>query len=175
MEDEIPEEKVNPKEYWKCNACGQVVEIEFDTCWNCQEGRPIEIQSPSNDEILQYLSDGQSSLDPENYWKCPKCGEIVENDFDMCWNCENENNASVKIEAPSVEEIINYQSDNKSTIGLKPGFLVIFFGIIVIAFSGLGPISESLGFDRIYVGRLIFGFLFIVIGIFVLIVGILKR
>lgn len=26
--------------------------------------------------------------DPRPAWKCPACGELVEQDFDVCWNCQ---------------------------------------------------------------------------------------
>ncbi len=25
---------------------------------------------------------------PRPAWKCPSCGELVEEDFDLCWNCQ---------------------------------------------------------------------------------------
>jgi hypothetical protein len=25
---------------------------------------------------------------PEETWTCPSCGEQVEADFDLCWNCQ---------------------------------------------------------------------------------------
>ena len=27
--------------------------------------------------------------EPRPAWKCPSCGELVEADFDVCWNCQN--------------------------------------------------------------------------------------
>jgi hypothetical protein len=26
--------------------------------------------------------------EPRNAWKCPTCGELVEADFELCWNCQ---------------------------------------------------------------------------------------
>lgn len=26
--------------------------------------------------------------EPRETWKCPTCGELVEADFDLCWNCQ---------------------------------------------------------------------------------------
>ncbi|MGQ0635255.1 MAG: putative signal transducing protein [Planctomycetaceae bacterium] len=26
--------------------------------------------------------------DARDAWKCPNCGELVEADFDLCWNCQ---------------------------------------------------------------------------------------
>ncbi len=31
--------------------------------------------------------DSEPAGDP---WTCPKCGETVEADFDLCWNCQTE-------------------------------------------------------------------------------------
>lgn len=27
--------------------------------------------------------------EPKADWKCPSCGEMVDEDFDLCWNCQN--------------------------------------------------------------------------------------
>lgn len=27
--------------------------------------------------------------EPRTAWKCSACGELVEEDFDLCWNCQN--------------------------------------------------------------------------------------
>lgn len=27
--------------------------------------------------------------EPPATWKCTACGEMVDDDFDMCWNCQN--------------------------------------------------------------------------------------
>src|SRR5665213_831482 len=35
---------------------------------------------------------------PQETWKCPKCGEEVEEQFDQCWNCGTE-----KPETPSAQ------------------------------------------------------------------------
>jgi hypothetical protein len=27
--------------------------------------------------------------EPRPAWKCPACGELVDADFELCWNCQN--------------------------------------------------------------------------------------
>lgn len=31
--------------------------------------------------------------DPRPAWRCPSCGEMVEADFDVCWNCQKPRHA----------------------------------------------------------------------------------
>lgn len=33
-------------------------------------------------------------------WKCPGCGEDVEDDFDVCWNCQHSKDGTVTVPAP---------------------------------------------------------------------------
>lgn len=44
---------------------------------------------------------------PRATWKCPKCGEEVEEQFDKCWNCETSRpgseNSSLKLDEPKSE------------------------------------------------------------------------
>jgi hypothetical protein len=37
-QDEL-ETTPNPNETWKCKKCGEVHELQFDTCWNCGSAR----------------------------------------------------------------------------------------------------------------------------------------
>jgi hypothetical protein len=30
-----------------------------------------------------------SDDEPRQAWKCPSCGELVDADFELCWNCQN--------------------------------------------------------------------------------------
>jgi hypothetical protein len=114
MEDENPEKQINTKDYWKCKECGQIVEIDFDACWNCQNNKPELIENPTIIEILNYLSDDQNQLDINKYWKCPNCDQTVEIDFDTCWNCQN--NKPDVIENPSIVEILKYKSDDENQL-----------------------------------------------------------
>jgi len=79
------------EKYWKCPACHNVIEMEYDMCWNCQAVRPVDVEHPEIKEILE--SADESDLienEKSNYWKCPSCQESVEMEFDICWNCQKE-------------------------------------------------------------------------------------
>ncbi|MBI3865491.1 MAG: DUF2007 domain-containing protein [Planctomycetia bacterium] len=34
-----------------------------------------------------------SDNDPPATWKCSACGELVDDEFDLCWNCQNPRSA----------------------------------------------------------------------------------
>ena len=38
-------------------------------------------------EVISRLPKGQEAVSHPAGWKCPKCGETVEGQFDVCWNC----------------------------------------------------------------------------------------
>jgi uncharacterized OB-fold protein len=167
---------VDPYDYWKCTKCGQILDLNFDTCWNCGNNQPEEIEHPTMTDILQYQSVEEKEamqIKSEDYWKCPKCGQTIEKQFDVCWNCQDSKPEIT--EQPTVNEILDYQSAKKPFDYIKSGFVIIGTGILAILFSGLTPISEELGFERTYYGRFIFGIFFVVIGIFFLIIGNTKK
>jgi len=172
-EEEDEELNSNAENYWKCPECGETVEIDFDVCWNCQKPKPDKVEQPDIEKIIQYQSDEEITLNAENFWKCPKCGETIESNFDTCWNCLNPK--AETIEKPSYKEIVNYQSYKEQPSLVKSGFLTIGAGIVVLAFSGLTPISEVFGFERTYYGRFLFGIFFIIAGIFLLILGFSRK
>jgi rubrerythrin len=31
----------------------------------------------------------RSESEPSETWKCAACGELVDDDFELCWNCQN--------------------------------------------------------------------------------------
>ena len=35
-----------PRPAWKCPACGELVEQDFEICWNCQTSRPPAMKRP---------------------------------------------------------------------------------------------------------------------------------
>jgi rubrerythrin len=53
-EDEIKVKEAQEK-YWKCPKCNELVEIEFDVCWNCQSDMPKEILHPNKQEVIKEI------------------------------------------------------------------------------------------------------------------------
>jgi hypothetical protein len=69
-----------------------------------------------------------------NYWKCPKCGELVAMVYDVCWNCQSEMPADII--HPEVEEIKKEIAENTvpSKI-LSRGLSLIVFAVIIFIFD----------------------------------------
>ena len=61
-------------------------------------------------------------MDPET-WKCPKCGEEIEAQFDACWNCgafryEHEPPRPREVASPEkmLSEILRLQREQNTTL-----------------------------------------------------------
>ncbi len=167
--EETEEVEINSDNYWKCPECGETVETNFDTCWSCQSAKPQEIIHPDMEEIVEYQTDEIVNLNSEDYWKCPNCGETIENTFDTCWNCQN--TITEKVEHPSTTDMLKNQPYKEPYNFFKSGLILIGAGILLIIVSGLTPISEALSFERIYYGRFAFGVLFLLLGIVIFALG----
>jgi len=57
---------------WQCGNCSELVENDFEVCWNCQTER--------DDSVASIRSDPQE-------WECEACGAEVGIDDDICANC----------------------------------------------------------------------------------------
>ena len=40
-------------------------------------------------EFEKNLAKPHSDEEPATGWKCTACGEMVDEDFELCWNCQN--------------------------------------------------------------------------------------
>ena len=63
-----------------CAGVGELPPIEcWPTLWVAEqdEARALELIEADEDQS-------------GHVWKCPKCGEEVEGQFDICWNCGTE-------------------------------------------------------------------------------------
>jgi hypothetical protein len=162
--------QVNIEDYWKCTKCGQVIEINFDTCWNCQGNKPEKVEYPSANEIFKNQAEEGNEvilIDSKYDWKCPKCGEIIEANFDSCWNCQN--NIQENIEHPNVNESFKYQIIKEPFNFITSGYKLIGIGIFFFVFSGITSFinlhyysTESIVLGCISV---FFGIIFIIGGI----------
>jgi hypothetical protein len=136
--EDIDVVQVNIKDYWKCATCGQVIEMNFDTCWNCQSIKPEKIEYPSANEVIKNQAEEVNEVILVNSkydWKCPKCGEIIEENFDSCWNCQN--NIPPEMKPPVVGDDIKYQITKKPFNFMTSGFKLIGIGIFFFVFSGI--------------------------------------
>ena len=98
---------------WVCPKCGKRVKDSLYLCWNCgasggviedsdsQPGPDLPQESDSRREsdsqletdVEQWLdstreSDRPPVSDAAATWVCPGCAEVVEESFDICWNCQ---------------------------------------------------------------------------------------
>ena len=103
----------------------------------------------------------------QKFWKCPSCGQTIENQFDACWNCQGEK--PEKAEQPSRKEIKKYHSEKPSAGTFKAGLLLMAVGGLVML---LGYSSSTYHrFEDFYTGRYIFGAFFILIGVAIIFSG----
>ncbi len=45
------------KHYWKCSKCNELVEMQYDVCWNCQSDMPLDIVHPDKEEVIKEISE----------------------------------------------------------------------------------------------------------------------
>jgi len=130
-----------------------------------------ENMTADEDEEEDYYED-EEDIDVEEaqkkYWKCPKCNELVEVEFDVCWNCQTER--PEEIIHPDREEVIKEIRSNAgsfSTFGTGLGAIVT--GVLIILIDRHRHYIDD---DFI---RYIFGGLFILVGLFLILFGIFRK
>ena len=107
-----------------------------------------------------------------DYWKCPKCGETVEMNFDICWNCQT--SRPTKIEHPATAKIIDYQSNPKKPNIFISGLVLFGLGIFVVILSYSMTLPDFWGFHYLPLGKFLAGIVFMVLGFLFMLFGILK-
>ena len=60
-------------------AAGELPALQFPELW-VLEDRDLEL---ARRLVEEYFSAG----DVSERWRCPRCGEISEGQFQICWNC----------------------------------------------------------------------------------------
>lgn len=114
----------------------------------------------------------QTPVNTDDYWKCPKCGETVEMDFEICWNCQN--SRPEKIKYPSTAKIIDYQSNGKQPNFFMSGFVLIGLGIFILILSYSMTLPDFWGFHYLPLGKFLAGIVFIIIGFLFILYRIFK-
>ena len=129
-----------------------------------------ELMEAKINGISENTEDGES-LNTEDYWKCPHCGQTVAMNFETCWNCQHQKPEN--IEHPTVTKIVEYQTYKKPFNIFKTGFSLIGCGLLILILSYFMTIPDFFGYHRLPLGRffggiiiVVAGFLFIIWGIF---------
>ena len=65
-----------------------VGELPVNECWI-----ELWIRDAAEEKNARQILDSPSS-EPSGSWECPKCGEMVEGQFNQCWNCQAERAAT---------------------------------------------------------------------------------
>ncbi|MCX6239032.1 MAG: hypothetical protein NTY07_15965 [Bacteroidia bacterium] len=117
-----------------------------------------------NETILKFenIEDEELHVHTADFWKCPKCGQTVEMNFDACWNCQNDKPG--EITHPTKDKIIDYQSYEKPFNIFKTGFGLIGLGIIVLNLSYSMTLPDFFGFHYLPFGKFLAGIIFVVAG-----------
>lgn len=129
-----------------------------------------ELFDHENSIKFENTEDEENQDNPDDFWKCPKCGQTVEMNFDACWNCQN--NKPEKITHPTKDKIVDYQSYQKPFNFFKSGLSLIGLGILVLILSYSMTLPDFFGFHYLPLGKFLAGFAFIVIGFLFILFGI---
>jgi hypothetical protein len=126
------------------------------------------VEEAGNEEGDEAEEDINIEEAQKNYWKCPKCNELVEMQFDVCWNCQSE--IPKDVDHPGEEEIIKEireKSGPVKTGGL--GMAAIILGGFILLFDR----DENAVYDD-YIRYVLCGF-FVLIGLFLIVVNFRKK
>jgi hypothetical protein len=84
----------------------RVSDTSLPTIWvnedDMARAQPIVEEYIRREQKLSHETQAEVDV-PRATWKCPKCGEEVEEQFDKCWNCETSKPGSEN-QTPSLEE-----------------------------------------------------------------------
>lgn len=81
------------------------------------------------ESFIETLTEEELEAEKEKFWKCPKCGELVEMEFAVCWKCQGE--VPETIEHPDKDEIIKQRSGERSFNPVKIGFTSLILGALI--------------------------------------------
>ena len=119
------------------------------------------------------VEEEEISLDTSDFWKCPQCGQTIENAFDACWNCQK--GKPDEPEHPDTREILEYQIEKPSFNFFKTATIAIVSGIIVLALNFWDTGRDYLGFHILQIYYFIAGGLIILLGVIIMMFGIYHK
>lgn len=108
------------------------------------------------------LTDEQIEEYKSKYWKCPSCNELVDINFEICWQCQTEKPAI--FQQPEKEEIIREVRQFKLFSPEKTGLTLIATGIGIFLISFFRGHSGFLPWNHRYV-NLAFSVFFVILGL----------
>lgn len=113
------------------------------------------------------------TLNTEDFWKCPKCGQKVEMSFEACWNCQNDK--PEKIEYPTKAKISEYQFYGKPFNFITGGLSLIGLGVLILILSTIMTMPDFFGFHYLPLGRFLAGLVIIILGFAFLVIGVFRK
>ncbi len=126
-----------------------------------------------NSVKFEDIEEEEIQVNTHDFWKCPKCGQTIEMNFEACWNCQN--NKPEKIEHPTKEKIREYQSYEKPFNFIKAGLSLIGLGVLILILSTIMTMPDFFGFHFLPLGRFLTGFVFIILGFAFIIIGVFRK
>lgn len=117
----------------------------------------------------EYPSESEMEAERRKFWKCPECNQLVEMEFDACWNCQAE--IPVVVEHPAKVEIINEKLSEGTGSIIKSGFYLTGAGLLIILYEVSHPYLTDFVRHTHLIG-IIFGGFFAAIGLAIVVYGI---
>lgn len=133
------------------------------------ENQEFERFLSEEEEIGPQLTDEELEKEAGKFWKCPKCGEMVDMELAVCWNCEAVTPETV--EHPGIEEVRKSISVRRPFSFSRTGLGLMIGGIVVFV-NGFDTFSA---FHHTHYGRFVFGGFFFLMGLFFLGYGLFNK
>ncbi len=152
---------------------------DFERFYSAAIGATLSDREIENQEFERFineieesgpeLTDDELEEEASKLWKCPKCGEMVEMELAVCWNCEAA--SPEELVHPGVEEVRKSMSVSSTPGYVKIGFILMIVSVI-ISLMGLDTFSSL---NHTHYERFVFGGIFFLVGLFFLGYGLFNK